>query len=167
MDQEHYEYRTGQTRPTKNSSALISFLFICIILLCGLVSALGLMNIRLFKLLEDSRQPSPPVSFMDGEAHPSPEADLTLEGMALQELPAVYQQLHGLPQGLYICLVDPDSAAAKLGIAPGDVLVTYDGTAVSSLAELKALQATHSSATVVITTCRDGQHATYTLTLQE
>ena len=168
MDQEHYEYRTGRTRPTKNSSTLVSVLFICIIFLCGLVSAMGLMNIRLFRLLESSRQTGAPVSFAAGDAPVSTEASLTLEGMALQELPAVYQQLHGLPQGLYITQVAAGSGAAQLGIAPGDVLVIYDGTAVSSLDGLKSLRHSHKPGDrVTITTCRDGQQTQLTLTISQ
>ena len=52
MDEQQYEYRTGRTEPTKKHNGLIAFLLICVIFLTGLVSALGLLNIHLFRLLD-------------------------------------------------------------------------------------------------------------------
>ena len=168
MDEQNFEYRTGRTQPKKSSSGLITGLLICIIFLCGLVSALGLMNIRLFRLLENSRQEGAPLSFAQGEASVDTEDSLVLEGMALQELDPVYQQLHDLPQGLYISQVCDGSSAELLGIAPGDVLVAYDGTAVASLDRLKSLQNSHKPGDRVnITTCRDGQEMHLTLTISQ
>lgn len=168
MDEQNFEYRTGRTQPKKSSSGLVTGLLICIIFLCGLVSALGLMNIRLFRLLENSRQETAPLSFAQGEAGASTADSLVLEGMALQELDPVYQQLHGLPQGLYVSQVCEGSGAEQLGIAPGDVLISYAGTAVSSLEGLKALQNSHKPGDrVEIITCRDGQENHLTLTLTE
>ncbi len=42
-------YRTGTTKPPKSHSGLIAFLLIAVIVLCGVVSVLSLMNIRLFR----------------------------------------------------------------------------------------------------------------------
>ena len=66
-----------------------------------------------------------------------PEGDsVTVGGITVQELPAVYQQLHELPQGLYVV----DSAHAE--VIPGDVLISFDHSVVGSLAVLNALQDT-------------------------
>lgn len=46
---EENSYRTGRTQPPKNRSGLIAVLLAVIILLGGMVSALGLMNIKLFR----------------------------------------------------------------------------------------------------------------------
>lgn len=42
-------YRTGSTKPPKNHRGLIAVLLVIVILLCGVVSILGVMNIRLFQ----------------------------------------------------------------------------------------------------------------------
>ena len=51
-------YYTGPTEPPKNRGALIALLLIFIIFLCGIVTVLGVLNIRLFQKLsrEDSHQ---------------------------------------------------------------------------------------------------------------
>ena len=165
MDEQHFEYRTGRTQPKKSSSGLITGLLICIIFLCGLVSALGLMNIRLFRLLEDTRKESAPLSFAQGEASASSTDALMLEGMALQELDPVYQQLHQLPPGLYVSSVTAGSNAAQLGILPGDVLIAYDGNAVSTLAALKALKKPGDRVEIAIS--REQQEIHLTLTQAE
>ena len=41
-----WEYGTGRTRPPKSHSGMIAALLILIILLCGVVSVLGVLNIR-------------------------------------------------------------------------------------------------------------------------
>lgn len=46
---EENSYRTGRTQPPKSRSSLIAVLLAVIIFLGGLVSALGLMNIKLFR----------------------------------------------------------------------------------------------------------------------
>lgn len=165
---EQYAYRTGRTQPKKSSRGLIAALLICVIFLGGLVSALGLMNIHLFRLLKDARQENAPLSFAQGEATLSAGDSLVLEGMALQELDPVYQQLHDLPQGLYISQVSAGSNAEQLGIAPGDVLVSCDGTAVSSLDMLKDLYQTQKpDDRVDIVICRAGQEMLLSLTITQ
>jgi hypothetical protein len=54
-------YQTGSTRPPKNSSGLVAFLLIALIFLGGITSAMGLLNLHLFRQLEEleSRSTSP------------------------------------------------------------------------------------------------------------
>jgi len=163
MDEQQYEYRTGRTDPDKNSRGLVTFLLICIIFLGGLVSVLSFLNIHLFRVLKSTRQETAPLSFSQGEATLSASDSLVVAGMALQEPDPVYQQLHDLPQGLFVAQVEPGSQAAALGIAPGDVLVSYNGTAVSTLAALKELQKGQGNA-VPIVLSRDGQTLSMTIT---
>ncbi len=167
MEKQHFEYRTGRTQPKKSSNGLIAGLLICIIFLCGVISAMGLMNIRLTWLLQDARQDAPPLSFAEGEAVlPMDDAYTDLAGMALVELPAVYQQLHGLPQGLYISQVDDASHAAMQGILPGDVLVRFDDAAAFTLTQLDTLKAAcKPGSRVELLICRDGQDMRFCLTL--
>ena len=143
MEEQHYshEYRTGRTQPQRNKNALITGLLICIIALAGLVSAMGLMNIRLVHLLQQMSGPeTPPISFSQGDSAASvptadcpPEASVTVADMTLVEVTALYQEIFDLPAGLYICQVTPHSPAATAGIAPGDVLIAVNGTPVTGL----------------------------------
>ena len=133
---EHFAYRTGRTDPAKSRRGLMALLLILVILLGGLVSVLRILNIHLLRQLQDTQ--AAPVAFAQGEAAAARADCLMLAGMALQEPDPVYQELHGLPQGLFVMQVEPGSQAEKLQIQPGDVLLSLDNTPVSSLEEMKA-----------------------------
>ncbi len=61
-------YETGRTRPPKSHGGLIALLLVVVIFLCGLVSALGVWNIRLFaQLSEQPQQEEDPLSFINEE----------------------------------------------------------------------------------------------------
>lgn len=49
-------YRTGRTNPPKRHNSIVAVLLIAVILLCGLVSILGSLNIHLFHQLSDTKQ---------------------------------------------------------------------------------------------------------------
>lgn len=164
MDEHSYEYRTGRTHPQKNHNGPVAFLLICVIFLGGIVSLLSLTNIRLFRRLQQS-SPETPVSFSSGELQPT-VADVlsfSLEGLTLQELPTLYQKLYDLPQGLYITQVAADSNAEKQGIAPGDVLLSVNGVAVSQLDALQSLLNQQDGTALVLTVYQNGTERTITL----
>lgn len=57
-------YRTGSTKPPKSHRGLIAVLLVAVILLCGVVSILGVMNIRLFRQVNNTRaENSLPIMF--------------------------------------------------------------------------------------------------------
>ena len=134
---EQYAYRTGRTDPAKSSRGLIAFLLICVIFLGGLVSALSITNIHLFRMLQNKE--AAPLAFSAGEAAQTAEESLSLAGMDLQDPDPVYQKLHKLPEGLYVVRVEPGSQADKLKIQPGDVVISVDKTPVSTLEDMKNL----------------------------
>lgn len=131
MNEQSYEYRTGQTQPPKSSRGLIAFLLICIILLGGVVSVLGMMNIHLFRQLQQAEEQTP-LSFAQGDIDPvdTEETTLTLGGITVQEMPAMYSEIYDLPAGLYVVDSQLDT------ILPGDVLTEFDGAAITTLEEL-------------------------------
>ena len=49
-------YQTGSTCPPKSRSGIVAFLLAAVIFLGGIVSALGLLNIRLFRQINDDSQ---------------------------------------------------------------------------------------------------------------
>ncbi len=135
MNEQSFEYRTGQTKPQKSSRGLIAFLLICVIFLCGLVSVLGMLNIRMLEKLQQIHTQTP-LSFAEGDMSPTTTEDsLIVAGITVQQPPEVYQQIYGLPAGLFVVDSQLDT------ILPGDVLTRFDGTAVTTLEELNALYA--------------------------
>lgn len=169
MDGNNFEYRNGRTQPRKSRSGLIAALLICVIFLSGLVSVLGLMNIRLLGLLKQQDTGAPLAFSCADDSLSQQPADgtpsLALAGMQVQELPDLYRQLYNLPEGLYISQVQAGSHAGTLGIAPGDILVCVDTTPVSRLDALQAL--TESRDRINITVFRDGNQYPFSLTLTE
>jgi len=60
---EDWEYATGRTKPPKNYRATMAVLLIMVIFLCGIVSALGILNIRLTRQLSQEESDPLGVSF--------------------------------------------------------------------------------------------------------
>ena len=61
-------YETGSTRPPKNRGGLIAVLLVTVIVLGGISSALGVLNIKLFRELENGDSDSSSMSFFEGTA---------------------------------------------------------------------------------------------------
>ena len=164
-----HEYRTGRTQPRKNHNGPVAVLLIAAIFLMGLVSALGLLNIRLFHELENGDDN--PVSFIPQSAHATDPADKNTTpslGMTVLAISPQYQSMYGLPEGLYISRVHRGSSAAKLGLRVGDVLTAFDGTPVREPDALEVLLYTHHAGDQVgITICRNGRFYDLTLTVDQ
>ena len=77
-------YETGRTRPPKSHNGLIAVLLVVVIFLSGLVSFLGLLNVRLFAQLKAlPEKEENPVSFVSEEDAP----EQVLEMMEPTEVP--------------------------------------------------------------------------------
>lgn len=50
-------YRNGSTKPPKNRGGVVAVLLIAVILLCGIVTVLSFLNIRLFKQMKEMPDP--------------------------------------------------------------------------------------------------------------
>ena len=72
---EQDSYKTGSTNPPKKHGGVVAVLCVTVILLLGIISALGAMNIRLFQKLQGKGEYS--MSFLEGE----PQKNETLHGM--------------------------------------------------------------------------------------
>lgn len=144
MDKQHSlnEYRTGRAHHRKPNNSLITILLISVIFLTGLVSAMGLLNIRLFRQLNlSSRKDSPSLSFRQGD-RPSPAdytQSVTIAHVTFCEISALYGQVYGLPAGLYVCYVEPGSLADRAGLRVGDVLTHVNAAPIARLAQLDLL----------------------------
>ena len=88
--------------------------------------------------------------------------------MEFQELSLHYQILYNLPKGLYISQVDADSSAKALGIVPGDVLISFNGTPVSRIDALQSLLYAHQAGEQVeIVIYRGGRQYQLMLTIDQ
>ena len=74
-------YRTGSTNPPKSRGGLIAVLLVLVILLCGIVSILGVVNIRLIRKMNDNGiGETVPIAFSapdESEATADPHASLS------------------------------------------------------------------------------------------
>lgn len=164
MNEQNYEYRTGRTEPQKKHNGIIAFLLILVIFLSGLASVLGILNIHLFRLLDE--KDDTPLSFAQAQDQATAgTGEQTLEGMTIVEIPDIYQQMCDLPHGLYIAHVAPDSHAQQQGIAVGDVLTHFAGKPVSQLADLQGVLEGRYEETADLTICRNGTEQTFTIIL--
>ena len=167
MEEQHFEYRTGRTDPEKTRRGLITVLLVCVIFLAGLVSVLSFMNIHLTRLLVKSGPETAPLAFAAGvPTAATGTTDPTLEGMCLQLPDPVYQYIHELPHGLYISYVAPGSPADRLGILPGDVLLSCNGTLLNSLESFyNVLSSLRPGQEISLLLCRNEQEISLSMTL--
>lgn len=145
--QEQPTYQTGAIHPPKNRGGLIAFLLVLVIFLCGISTALGLMNIRLFKHLSsvESKSLESPVSFSEAAVLNDPITDGPLTEFSLgfsgQSISEFWQRYYDLPQGIYVSEVEDSMIAEKFGILPGDILTrinnipVYDAETFQTLLE--------------------------------
>jgi len=160
-------YRTGGTQPPKSHGGLIAFLLVVIIFLCGISTALGLMNIRLFQQLTTiSHEETSPVVFSPSPAATAELPDAPL-GFVGQEISAFWQRYHKLPQGIYVTEVLEGSDASKQGVLPGDILVAINNTPISTPTELQELLSSYSvGARIAAEFVRQDQTISLTLILE-
>ena len=91
-------YGTGSTRPPKSHNGLIAFLLILTILLGGIASAMGILNIRMFSWLQSRRDESIPSP--TGGTDPTSERVTLPEGSGdlFLELNPQPNQVENVPQ---------------------------------------------------------------------
>lgn len=165
-------YQTGSTTPPKSHSGLVTMLLITTIFFCGLSSALGVLNIRLFHQLASSSDRTPePLSFSNAlESQPrsagpvpafSGEPTLGIHG---ETVTAFYQNYYNLPSGLYVEEILIDTPEQQL--REGDILVSLAGSPVASMKELnKLLSARQAGDILDAVVFRAGKEQTLSLTV--
>ena len=166
-------YRTGSTNPPKSHHGLIAVLLIVIIVLSSVVTISGMMNIRLFKLLEDqdaqadSYEPQEQIVQMDSQPRVAVfEADLPILGLTCEEIDNLYRIYHRLPQGLYISRVESGSSAHQAGLVAGDVLIACDDISITKKDRFLDYVNEMDAGTIIrLTVFRDDQQLTISLTV--
>lgn len=130
-------WQTGRTEPPKRHSALISILLVLVILLCGISTALSILNFKLYKELTTAREPAPQIAFSRGTDAPQTAdyhaEDLFLDGFGLRGtvIPVVYQRYYKLPGGIYVTQVAAAGEASAKGIIAGDIITALDDVPIS------------------------------------
>ena len=156
-------YRTGSTNPPKSYQGTVAVLLILVTVLSSIVTVLGMMNIRLWNILESRKIQDSALAGEDqialaevcGEPIPIEEG-IGVWGMTCQDISELYRSYNGWPSGLYIAQVEPDSIAQKGNILAGDILVAVNGKAVVFREELEqAAQDTAPGTQLTLTVYRD------------
>lgn len=135
-------YSTGSTCPPKSRGGIIAFLLVLVIFLSGIVTALSLMNIRLFRELSAKEQTEPsPVVFSQGSVDNLNEDAVEYPlGFAGQEVSAFWQVYHNLPAGIYIVEITGSDVS---GLLPGDILTQIDGTVLQNHDDFQSVLQNH------------------------
>ena len=160
-------YQTGSTQPPKSRKGIFAVVLMAVIFLSGMVSALNMLNVNLTEPLEELMAPDAcTVAFTDV---PTPavwmENPLGFETDAVSAFWRTYEQL---PEGLYITQVDDARQAARLGICPGDILLTLDGKPVTDRDSLDHMVSSRNPGDrILLTLYRDGSCQEVWLTLYE
>ena len=72
-------YGTGRTEPPKSHGGTVALLLILIIFLCGIITVLGILNVRLFHKLNTRTESEQSISFATGASVPAETAPLQTE----------------------------------------------------------------------------------------
>lgn len=89
-------------------------------------------------------------------------------GINTRDITETYSRYLGLPMGVYVLSVIPDSAAEKAGLLQGDVIIDVEGQAVTTSAELNEVISKYKAGDVItLKVSRYGQDLKIKLTLQE
>lgn len=92
-------YGTGRTQPPKNHGGLIAFLLILVIFLSGIVTMLGIMNIRLFRQLKQKPEAEPSITFDAEPIELIPETTAPADGSLRKNAPEeeIHLDLQAVP----------------------------------------------------------------------
>jgi len=89
-------------------------------------------------------------------------------GLSIQDLSSVDRLYFHLPQGILIRAVEEGSNASAVGIAPGDILISFDGVRITSCDSLFSLLYSYQAGdTVPVVVYRSGSQYTLELTIDE
>ncbi len=142
---EQDSYKTGSTKPPKNRGGLVAGLLVAVILLAGVSSILGVMNIQLFRMLHAEKKT--PISFSPNEtqaATPGVSQNAPGKpalGLIVSSISELDQRFYHLPAGVLITAVDAQGCAARAGLAIGDIILSFNGVSVLTVDALEqALQ---------------------------
>ena len=179
-------YETGSTRPPKNHGGLVAFLLVIIIVLGGVITGLGIMNIRLFQMLtvaqrtqqqslvempyEGATVPSVGETTATGPILESEEEDHAQLGLACVSVSDFDSRFYRLPYGCLVMEVKEGSCAETAGLLSGDVILKLNDRDITSVDDLRlALEncSAGESVSVRVYRSRTGKYVTLAVTLDK
>ncbi len=173
-------YQTGSTTPPKSHSGIIAALLALVIVLCGVITVLGITNVRLFRQLDkQSLEAELPISFSAdryasslmglnaASAQEGAPRSGCLLGLSGESVPQLYQLYYHLPQGYYITYVLPECAADLAGLQPGDIITAVNGQSITGPQELTAVLDTLSSTSITLNIHRGARQFQVELPLEK
>lgn len=171
-----YLYETGSTQPPKSRFFMV-LLLVILIFLGGIITALGILNIKLwnsFSLKEKesvslrfTRQESCAAANFGAPQSADPQRPASL-GVVTETVSPFSQAYYHLPKGVYLPQIPEGSNAAIAGILPGDILVAMDGHTITDTETLnKCLSRYNAQDRVELTLYRDGKNLSLHLTLSQ
>lgn len=172
-------YRTGSTTPPKSHNGVIALLLVLVIVLCGIITVLGITNAHLFRILavQDEEEQDLAVYFSNSrnistygaeQASLQVGADATVLSAPLgihgDAVPKVHQLYYSLPAGLCVSEIDPEASAARHGLQMGDIITHVDGFAIASQEDFRQALENYSVGDIVILTVHRNR-ASFTLSV--
>lgn len=174
---EEHSYGNGSTQPPKSHGGIIAVLLVLVILLGGISSALGILNIRLFSMLESQDDPDDDFHFeapaSQGGTFPTQGEEPTLPaelrdallsrlGIDGEQVSGFYQHYYRLPAGVLVTKVLPEF---QPNLQDGDILVSIDGIRVKSPQEaVEALKTLPAKDPLTLVFFRTGREITVLFT---
>ncbi len=110
-------YGTGPTEPPRSKGGLLALMLILIIFLCGIITLLGVMNVKMFQKLQLQEKADLAISFTAGVTEPVQTAPMIVSEPVPEQKEAVGSfDIHQSPQGL-------DNVPDKSGLSLQDIYV--------------------------------------------
>ena len=161
-----YYYETGSTQPPK-SSVWIVLLLVLLIFVGGIITALGILNVKLWSTFSAEKEEAVSLRFtreLDSSipqyasAQPAEHTPDICLGFSTETVSEFLQAYYNLPQGVYIPHVTTGSSAEIAGILPGDILLAINGECITDTEMLSGLlRRHHGKSPVELTIFRDGK----------
>ncbi len=162
-------YQTGSTTPPKSHNGIIALLLVLVIVLCGIITVLGITNVQLFKMLSGQEDSALPISFSNARQATSfgdlytpmlaSEDEVSLSyplGIQGENVPDMYRLYYRLPRGLYVKQVEASASSARKGIHPGDIITHVDGISITGPQEFQdAVSRYQAGDTITLTVFRN------------
>ena len=94
-------YGTGPTQPPKSRGGAVALLLILVIFLCGIITVLGVLNVRLFQQLQERKENELSISYTPELTTPTETGPATVpESVPVPETAAAPMQLQQTPQAI-------------------------------------------------------------------
>jgi len=137
LPEEQNFYQTGSTQPKKSRRGIFSVLLVVVIFCGGILTALGIMNIRLFRQLSEPPEETAPFCFSQDETQEETDAaetqDAAPSGSSVQlQLNQTPQAIENVPQegGLSLQAIYEKAIASVVSISCTGTSGTSTGTGV-------------------------------------